>query len=195
MSDGKLLPCPFCGNAPTLKREDGLVGIVCGPDSDCDHTGLCIVFPEAKEADAIECWNRRVAPVPHTHELASAAASYETTIRARVIEEAAIALEQHDRMGREWVRGSLWDTLTREGAARIRALASQPHSDIDDLRQSLGEALSTKLYELMDNGQQAFDACDAYNIDMLLDEIMPLIDGSRKGNLGPISSNPAEGNA
>lgn len=49
------------------------------------------------------------------------------------------------------------------------------HGDDDDLRELIGIALSSKLYELMDNGKQAFDACDAHNIDMILDEVMPLI--------------------
>lgn len=40
-----------------------------------------------------------------------------------VLEEAAKAFSDHDKAGREWVRGSLWDTLTNEGVARIRALA------------------------------------------------------------------------
>lgn len=44
-------------------------------------------------------------------------------IAALVLEEAAKALSDHDKTGREWVRGSLWDTLTNEGCARIRALA------------------------------------------------------------------------
>lgn len=42
--------------------------------------------------------------------------------RREALAEAAAALEAHDRKGREWVPGSLWDTLSREGAARIRAL-------------------------------------------------------------------------
>ena len=40
-----------------------------------------------------------------------------------VLEEAAKAFSDHSKEGREWVRGSLWDTLTKEGCARIRALA------------------------------------------------------------------------
>ncbi len=40
-----------------------------------------------------------------------------------VLEEAAKAFSDHSKEGREWVRGSLWDTLTNEGCARIRALA------------------------------------------------------------------------
>lgn len=44
------------------------------------------------------------------------------TARAAALNEAAAAVEQHDKTGREWVPGSLWDTISREGAARIRAL-------------------------------------------------------------------------
>ena len=43
-------------------------------------------------------------------------------VRNATLEEAAAALEDHRRAGREWVPGSLWDTLSREAAARIRAL-------------------------------------------------------------------------
>ncbi|KAK52504.1 hypothetical protein L576_5276, partial [Bordetella bronchiseptica OSU054] len=46
--------------------------------------------------------------------------------RNAALEEAAGALEDHRRAGREWVPGSLWDTLSREAAARIRALKSTP---------------------------------------------------------------------
>ena len=37
-------------------------------------------------------------------------------------EACAAAVERHDMAGREWVPGSLWDTLSREAAARIRAV-------------------------------------------------------------------------
>lgn len=46
------------------------------------------------------------------------------------LEQAAAALEDHRKTGREWVPGSLWDTLSREAAARIRAL-KQPQADKD----------------------------------------------------------------
>lgn len=45
-------------------------------------------------------------------------------IRAAAFEEAARAVEQHDRTSREWIPGSLWDQITREAATRIRALQS-----------------------------------------------------------------------
>lgn len=43
------------------------------------------------------------------------------------LEKVAAALEDHRNAGREWVPGSLWDTLSREAAARIRAL-KQPQA-------------------------------------------------------------------
>lgn len=46
--------------------------------------------------------------------------------RDTALNEAAAALEDHQRRGREWVAGSLWDTLSREAAARIRALKTTP---------------------------------------------------------------------
>lgn len=42
------------------------------------------------------------------------------------LDRAAAALEDHAREGREWIPGSLWDTLTREAAGRIRALKAAP---------------------------------------------------------------------
>lgn len=46
------------------------------------------------------------------------------TLRDEVIEECRAAYEAHDKTGREWVAGSLWDKLNREGAARVAALKS-----------------------------------------------------------------------
>lgn len=43
---------------------------------------------------------------------------------AQALEDAARAITDHQRAGREWVAESLWDTLSREAATRIRALAS-----------------------------------------------------------------------
>lgn len=46
----------------------------------------------------------------------------EQAARMEALEEAAKAVEDHNRSDREWVRGSLWDALSREAAGRIRAL-------------------------------------------------------------------------
>ena len=43
-------------------------------------------------------------------------------VRDSVLEEASLAVEQHDRSCRVWVRGSFWDTLTPEAGSRIRVL-------------------------------------------------------------------------
>lgn len=50
------------------------------------------------------------------------------------LEKAAAAVEDHQRAGREWIPASLWDTLSREAAARIRAL-KQPQADKDGGQQ------------------------------------------------------------
>lgn len=50
--------------------------------------------------------------------------------QSAALEKAAAALEDHRKAGREWVPGSLWDTLSREAAARIRAL-KQPQAITD----------------------------------------------------------------
>ncbi|MFY2996277.1 hypothetical protein ACOTH8_23405 [Achromobacter xylosoxidans] len=55
------------------------------------------------------------------------------------LEKAAAALEDHRKAGREWVPGSLWDTLSREAAARIRAL-KQPQADKGGSQQRAAEA-------------------------------------------------------
>lgn len=39
-----------------------------------------------------------------------------------ILEMAASAVEDHQKQGREWIKGSLWDDLTREASGRIRAL-------------------------------------------------------------------------
>ena len=41
----------------------------------------------------------------------------------KALEQAAQAVERHDVAGREWVPTSFWGTLSREAAARVRALA------------------------------------------------------------------------
>jgi hypothetical protein len=38
--------------------------------------------------------------------------------RNETLDEAAAAVREHNRTGREWIPGSLWDTLTSEAAAR-----------------------------------------------------------------------------
>jgi len=40
----------------------------------------------------------------------------------QALEAAATAISEHDRKGREWIPGSLWDQLSREAAVRIRNL-------------------------------------------------------------------------
>ncbi|MEK7945762.1 hypothetical protein WKR98_13480 [Pigmentiphaga sp. YJ18] len=50
-------------------------------------------------------------------------------IRKAVLEEAAAAVEQHDRTGRSWVPDSLWGNITREAAGRIRALKGNSHGE------------------------------------------------------------------
>jgi hypothetical protein len=42
--------------------------------------------------------------------------------RDNALDEAATVVAQHDREGRGWIPGSLWDTLANEAAARVRAL-------------------------------------------------------------------------
>ena len=46
--------------------------------------------------------------------------------REAALDEAVAAVEAHDRRGRDWVPGSLWDNITLDAAARIRALRGTP---------------------------------------------------------------------
>lgn len=52
---------------------------------------------------------------------------YESGYKAG-LEAAAHAMLRHDKEGRDWLKGSLWDTLARECAARIMALAPKDKS-------------------------------------------------------------------
>lgn len=45
--------------------------------------------------------------------------------RNAVIEECARAAEAQDRVGYEWVRDSLWDTICRRAGANVRRLAGK----------------------------------------------------------------------
>ena len=43
-------------------------------------------------------------------------------LRKATIEECARAYEAHDKTNRDWMPGSLWDSLNREAANRVRTL-------------------------------------------------------------------------
>ena len=67
-----LLPCPFCGCAPTtIERPDNIDGTqffyaiacYCGHHSACAHKMAVRKTPEIAKADAIAAWNTR-APQP-----------------------------------------------------------------------------------------------------------------------------------
>jgi hypothetical protein len=60
-------------------------------------------------------WNDAEKRAMLNHKKAEAA-------RAAALDEAALAIEDHNRLGREWVPGSLWDNLQNEAAARVAAL-------------------------------------------------------------------------
>lgn len=62
ISDGELLPCPFCGCAVSLERRHGdkLYVVKCTGNSPCIGSGLggFYILPE-QLADGIAAWNRR----------------------------------------------------------------------------------------------------------------------------------------
>lgn len=59
----ELLPCPFCGNTPTLVRNDdhGIVNIACG-EGTCKGSKLIVCFAKEDEEEAVESWNTRKRP-------------------------------------------------------------------------------------------------------------------------------------
>lgn len=44
--------------------------------------------------------------------------------RRQALEDARAAYEAHDRVGRDWIAGSIWDALNHEAAARVAALTN-----------------------------------------------------------------------
>ena len=64
----ELLPCPFCGGAPTtIERPDNIDGTqffyaiacYCGRHSACAHKMAVRKTPEIAKADAVAAWNTR----------------------------------------------------------------------------------------------------------------------------------------
>lgn len=101
-SSGELgCSCPMCWTNTVRTRGQHRAGC---------SLHLAIVALEAKVATPVE-------PIA------------ETIRRAKVEawEAAAKVVEQHDVSGREWLPGTLWDTLSKEAGARIRRLiAAEP---------------------------------------------------------------------
>lgn len=77
----ELLPCPFCGGAPTIiERPDNIDGTqffyafacYCGGYSACAHKMAIRKTPEIAKADAIAAWNRRASTPQPTQAQAGA---------------------------------------------------------------------------------------------------------------------------
>jgi len=76
---------------------------------------------------------RYAAPAPSASPTADQLAAAHAAGRTQGLEEAAAAVEQHDRAGREWIPGSLWGQLSSEAASRIRALlAASPANQVEE---------------------------------------------------------------
>lgn len=58
--------------------------------------------------------------------IGAAIMAHATEAFSQALVVAAGAMEKHDKEGREFIPGSLWDTLSREAAARIRDLNMPP---------------------------------------------------------------------
>lgn len=82
--NAELLPCPFCGEVPTVKERDGLASFCCPPKSTCMQSGVFTAFDPMSLLQAIRWWNRRA--------LATAPQDATSNARRRVSEiEDAIA--------------------------------------------------------------------------------------------------------
>ncbi|WP_338577767.1 hypothetical protein V8J38_02605 [Brevundimonas olei] len=115
-----------------------------------------------------------------------------------ILEMAAKAVEDHQKFGREWIKGSLWDDLTREASARIRALKAAlatreeapAEAGEDDLAARLRRAETWDL----DADQEARDRCGVLMLEAAerlealraqppaREEAQPVARVSRKGN-------------
>ncbi|CAG9205411.1 hypothetical protein BGLA2_1720044 [Burkholderia gladioli] len=80
------------------------------------------------DSDARMCDTRRTsgAWAPLYMDAPAIPAVDAVAIRDAALEAAAAAVEDHQRAGREWVNSSLWGSLSREAATRIRALKAAP---------------------------------------------------------------------
>lgn len=113
------LPCPFCGYVGLDFSEQG--STFRWGTASCEGCGATVGETRKHEdwhRDAIEAWNRRATPT-RVEPVKEADVS---AIRDAALEEAAKAVEKHDKTGREWIPKSLWGQLSSEAAARIRAL-------------------------------------------------------------------------
>ncbi|KAF1065247.1 hypothetical protein DX980_20055 [Burkholderia gladioli] len=168
MSD-KLSDCPFCGSeAETEKIEDGCYGVGC---PSCDFqlmSGNVGIGWHASEAEAIAAWNRRASHAPAIPAVDSVA------IRDAALEAAAAAVEDHQRAGREWINESLWGALSREAAARIRALKAAPAiSESEDARDAAR-------YRLLRRGQR-WSVINGIGDTLRAEELDTAVDAARKG--------------
>lgn len=57
MSEIKLLPCPFCGTKPAMKKHNGLCCVIIS----CENYGNCInvCAVAGNRLQAVKKWNRR----------------------------------------------------------------------------------------------------------------------------------------
>lgn len=77
---------------------------------------------EQRDAFASEIWTRGYTGMLKSIQIVN---YIERAAIKSALEAAAKAVEQHDRRGRAWIPGSLWDTLAKEAAGRIRALTKE----------------------------------------------------------------------
>ncbi|QEA10861.1 transcriptional regulator [Bordetella phage vB_BbrS_PHB09] len=100
---------------------------MCDLPGQCRGEGKCH-HPVSAAPQAPAGWRWTLHPAGLHPDVYAAAAARDSAkdVRDAALEEAAAAVDDHCRAGREWIPGSLWDALSREAGARIRALKSTP---------------------------------------------------------------------
>ncbi len=127
------------GESVPVAGQPFMYGIM-GPDGKAHFEEFCVSGDRAElQAEVVDHLNRNnpedgsysvVALFRDAAPQASALNAEYTRGRAdgfdaghsAALEKAVAALEDHRKAGREWVPGSLWDNLSREAAARVRAI-------------------------------------------------------------------------
>lgn len=102
-----------CGQTQfCILREHGLITKPRGMSHDVSLTKKGKKYGRALFYGARDDLSEKAQPVQKAHELE----------REAIIEECAVAAEQQDRVGYEWVRDSLWHVILQRAGANVRAL-------------------------------------------------------------------------
>lgn len=143
----KLLPCPFCGSESIddegWKSLSGATGPAC---DDCSSSADTIERwnTRPREAALVEALEKTQSRLYSMRQDFDNVTSYQIDLlrdqiletlqanasaapildRNSIIEECAVAAEQQDRTGREWVSDSLWAKILLRAGTEVRKLKS-----------------------------------------------------------------------